>query len=109
MNKVQDRAAEAELPRVPCKGPGGCGSALRGETETGGEREMRRQRQGERQRETKRDRYRRRDRERDTERQRDKEGRQEGSPAQTLPQFQGWRVPWKGKGSRFRYISSFGD
>lgn len=48
-------------------------------------------------------------RQRDTERKRDRDRRQEGSPAQTLPQFQGWRVPWRGKGSRFRYISSFGD
>ena len=41
--------------------------------------------------------------------QRDGDRGQEGSPAHTLPQFQGWSVPWRGKGSRFRYISSFGD
>ena len=47
MNKAQDEAAEAELPRAPCKGPGGCGSALRGETETGGERDRETQRETE--------------------------------------------------------------
>ena len=61
---------------------------------------------GERETERHKDRDRRRDRERDTERQGQGTG---GSPAHTLPQFHGWRVPWRGKGSRFRYISSFSD